>query len=1248
MPVSFVLTGRVINSVGSNPTDTQRLIDRVDQACLFMVYLAIVAIFASSLEVIPWMVTGTRQANRVRARYLAAVSSQDIPFFDGQPGGALMHALNEDMVALQNAMGEKNGTMLHYLSNFVSGVAVACVYAWDLTLVVIALIPLLAAVTAAFAVLAGRLNRQANKAYAECNGVATEAFAAVRTVYSFNGEGPIVQRYQGLLKQPLRAGHRIGLLWLVVLGSFALALWYGGVRVRDHAYQGGNVITALFASLLAGFALGQASPIIQFFVAGKAAGNRVFAVIHRQPATLHTAAASSPTAAPVVCQGSLVLQGVTFAYPSALDQPVLRDFSLSVPAGKMVALVGQSGSGKSTIVSLIERFYDVQAGQVCTAAYVQKAAALCCQFWCNLNGLIGRSHSFLLHMLVQVLLDGTDIPKLPRGWLRQQMGLVAQEPVLFGSTIADNIRQGREGASQADVEAAAEAASAHGFITALPLAYDISVGEDGVQLSGGQKQRIAIARAILRNPQILLLDEATAALDSNSERLVQQALDALMAARHRTTIVVAHRLSTIMNADIIAVMKHGQVVEQGSHAELMRRPGGAYAALIKLQAAARRGDNQAAFVEPEDDSPHQMSHKVSQPNSHQIQLSVPERLEDVLSSAVLDTKLLNSQVIDDAAPPADSESHALNISQPPVPVAVDRPQSSVQSDRCHTSRPSQSFVVNQHVLDSCVLDSQVDLLQSAPELIQPVPAAVGAAVAPTALRTELPGRVCRRDRPRRVSKPQAAKQQQAQIRKYCAISASVGGAALVCGALQQGCFAIMGQKLARRLRITLMSAILSQEIAWFDQPENSSGTIAGRLATDTLHIRGAMGDVLGLISQNFVTVLAAFIIAFTAGWRMTLVVLATLPLTVAAYGVQSRFLIGFSAQADNHYLMVTAPHAEQHFQVANAVAARAISSIRTIAAFGLQPDICALYAQHLKAPSKRIQSSAISAGVAFGVANCVTYAVNALAFWYGGHQVASGRMSLTDMLKVFFSIVLAAMGAGRAQMSFPDVAKVGSAMKSVFGILDARPAASQTGGSGKQPQLEGRVELRNVSFHYPARPEVQVFREFNLSIEPGRVLALVGQSGSGKSTIIALLLGFYRAEEGGQVLFDGTDIDELDIKHVRDQIGLVSQEPVLFSGRCAEAAFLCLSHVPITHTGLVGGNEHVGSGEILLSGGQKQRVAIARAIIKDPKVLLLDEATSALDAESEQLVQQALDRLMQGRTTVVVAHRLNTTQSLVS
>ncbi|CAN1834185.1 ABC transporter B family member 11 [Linum perenne] len=306
-------------------------------------------------------------------------------------------------------------------------------------------------------------------------------------------------------------------------------------KFLERAYESG-----VKEGVSSGIGMGQAAPVISAFATGKAAAYKMFETVNRRP-SIDVFNLEGKTLQEI--KGDIDFKQVNFSYPARPDERIFSSFSLSIPRGTTVALVGESGSGKSTVISLIERFYDPQSGEV--------------------------------------LIDGINLKEFQLKWIRQQIGLVSQEPVLFASSIRDNISYGKYGASNEEIKAVIELANAAKFIHKLPQGIDTMIGEHGTQLSGGQKQRIAIARAILKNPRILLLDEATSALDAESERIVQNALDRIMV--ERTTVIVAHRLTTVRNADSIVVIHRGKIVERGSHTRLIEDSEGAYSQLIRLQ-----------------------------------------------------------------------------------------------------------------------------------------------------------------------------------------------------------------------------------------------------------------------------------------------------------------------------------------------------------------------------------------------------------------------------------------------------------------------------------------------------------------------------------------------------------------------------------------------------------------------------------------------------------------------------------------
>jgi ATP-binding cassette subfamily B (MDR/TAP) protein 1 len=426
---------------------------------------------------------------------------------------------------------------------------------------------------------------------------------------------------------------------------------------------------------------------------------------------------------------------------------------------------------------------------------------------------------------LQIMVDGHDLKSLQLNWWRSQIALVSQEPALFNDTIYGNIAMAKPGATREEVIAAAIAANADSFISRMPDGYNTNVGDKGTQMSGGQRQRIAIARAILRNPKVLLLDEATSALDNQSEKLVQESLDTLMAGR--TTIIVAHRLSTVMNADIIAVVRKGQVVDQGTHAELLKR-GGFYASLVAKQSLVAEDTEQT-----EEDVP------VTKQAKPTLRQSVLTRMSVRLS--VIPQDIMNKLK---RAPETESAEEGLPFKRL---VNLNKPEW------------KQGIV---GMLSSAALGLQM------PAFALALAGIVGVFFEPT---------------------PEAIRD---GGQKWACIYVAIGVGCWIFGMLQGWSFGVMGQNLAVRIKVLFLKSTLRQNIGWHDEPENATGKLMTRLSSDTMSIRGAVGDQVGVVVQNVSTVIAAFVIAFTSSWSLTLVVGSLLPLMSGAQFVQTLMLTG--------------------------------------------------------------------------------------------------------------------------------------------------------------------------------------------------------------------------------------------------------------------------------------------------------------------------------------------------------------------
>ncbi|KAH7846257.1 hypothetical protein Vadar_011808 [Vaccinium darrowii] len=1053
------------------------------------------------------MYTGERQVGTLRKKYLEAVLKQDIGFFDTDARtGDIVLSISTDTVLIQDAIGEKVGNFIHYISTFVAGLVIGFVLVWRLALLSVAAIPGIALAGGVYAYMLTSLTSKSRESYSNASIIAEQAIAQVRTVYSYVGESKVLNSYSDAIQHTLRLGYKagtarglgLGCTYGIIILSFALVFWYAGIFIRNGLTDGGKAFTAILSAVIGGI-------------------------------------------------GNIEFKDVSFSYPSRPDVIILRDFSIFFTAGKTTAVVGGSGSGKSTIVSFIERFYDPNQGNI--------------------------------------LLDNVDIKTLQLRWLRDQIGLVNQEPALFATTIIENILYAKPDATISDVEAATFAANAHDFITLLPDGYNTQVGGRGIQLSGGQKQRIAIARALLKDPKILLLDEATSALDAGSESVVQEALDRLMVGR--TSVVVAHRFSTIRNIDSIVVIQQGKVVETGTHEELISK-GGAFASLCRFQETMGNPD----FSNPS------TRHTCSPRLSH----SLSTKSLGLHSSSFTGAdggKEMVSNIKTERKNPASYGYfwRLLKLNAPEWPYSI---MGVVGSILCGFTTPIISITM------SCVIE--VFYFSNLASM-------------------------------------------ERKIKEYVIIFVSTGLFTVVAYLIKHHFFSIMGENLAARVRRMMLAAILRNEVGWYDEEEHNSSLMAARLATDAADVKCAISERISVVMQNMTSLLTSFIVAFIVDWRLSLLTLATYPLLVLAYFVQQLSLKGFAGDTSK-------AHAKTSM-----IAGEGVSNIRTVAAFNAEDQILSLFCHELHVTQLRSLSRSQTSGVLFGLSQLTLYSSQALLLWYGGQLIKKGLSTFSKVIKVFIILLMAASTVAETLGVAPAILGGSQAIRSIFSILD-RSTKIEADDPEADPvdSVRGEIELSHVDFAYPSRLEVLVFKDFNLRIQAGQSQALVGASGSGKSSVIALIERFYDPS-AGTVMIDGKDIKLLNLKLLRLQIGLVSQEPALFAASifdniaygkegAKEAEVIEAARVANVHafiSGLPEGyNTPVGERGVQISGGQKQRIAIARAILKDPKILLLDEATSALDAKSESVLQEALETLMSGRTTVLVAHRLSTIRGVDS
>uniref|UniRef100_A0A3P9IEA7 Bile salt export pump n=1 Tax=Oryzias latipes TaxID=8090 RepID=A0A3P9IEA7_ORYLA len=1116
-----------------------------------------------------WVTAAARQIQLIRKLYFSKVMRMEIGWFDCTSVGELNTRLSDDINKINDAIADQVSIFVQRFTTFVCGFCIGFVKGWKLTLVIVAASPLIG--IGAGLMFVAKLTGMELQAYAKAGAVADEVLSSIRTVAAFGGEIKEVERYDRNLVSAQRWGIRKGLImgfftgymWLIIFLCYALAFWYGSTLVVDTAeYTPGTLLQVFFGVLVAAMSLGQASPCLEAFAAGRGAATIIFETIDREP-QIDCLSESGYKLERV--KGDIEFHNVTFHYPSRPEVKILDQLSVQVKSGETTAFVGPSGAGKSTAIQLIQRFYDPLEGMV--------------------------------------TLDGHDIRGLNIQWLRSLIGIVEQEPVLFATTIAENIRYGRPGVSMDDIINAAKEANAYNFIMDLPQKFDTLVGEGGGQMSGGQKQRIAIARALVRNPRILLLDMATSALDNESEAVVQEALDKVRMGR--TTISIAHRLSTIKNADVIVGFEHGRAVERGKHNELLERKG-VYFTLVTLQSQGDKALNEKA----------QQSNGtafISVGHGCRCELflfraSLHQRSRSQLSNLIPESSInvagdLGLRTYSKATPEEEEEqvepapvARILKYNAPEWPYML---FGSLGAAINGGVNPVYSLLFSQILATFSVQD-------------------------PAAQRREIDG--------------------------ICVFFAMVGVVSFFTQLLQGYAFSKSGELLTRRLRRIGFHAMLGQEIGWFDDHRNSPGALTTRLATDASQVQGATGSQIGMIVNSLTNIGVAVLMSFYFSWKLTLLILCFLPFLALSGGFQAKMLTGFAKQD------------KQAMETAGRISGEALNNIRTIAGLGKEKNFVEMYEFQLDAPYQAALKKANVYGACYGFAQCVVFMTNSASYRFGGYLVKQEGLHFSLVFRVISAIVTSGTALGRASSYTPDYAKAKISAARFFQLLDRMPTISVYSDKGdKWNNFQGNIEFIDCKFTYPTRPDIQVLNGLTVSVKPGQTLAFVGSSGCGKSTSVQLLERFYDPDHG-RVLIDGHDSKHVNVPYLRSKIGIVSQEPILFDCSIAEnikygdnsremsmdevilAAKKAQLHDFVTALPEQY-NTNVGSQGSQLSRGQKQRIAIARAIIRDPKILLLDEATSALDTESEKTVQEALDKAREGRTCIVIAHRLSTIQN---
>ncbi|KAF2655201.1 leptomycin B resistance protein pmd1 [Lophiostoma macrostomum CBS 122681] len=1067
------------------------------------------------------------------------------------------------------------------------------------------------------------------KHFASASAIASEGLNHVGLVHALSAHNRLESKFRGYLtdarkegiRKALAAAIQAGMLYFIAFSANALAYWQGSRKIADTVERsdGGSTVgetyTVIFILVDGSIVLSQVAPLLPLFGAAVAAFGRLRKDIDHEP-SIDSTSLSGETLPDV--KGAIELSNVTFTYPSRPDHLVLQDVSIRCEAGRLTAIVGLSGSGKSTIASLLARFYDPRDGTVSIDGFDIK----------NLNVKSLRSFISLVPQEPS-LLDRSILENIAQGLVNSPSHSHLEQILLSDalSKLAEKIRGGADftasikgaGPQVAEivqlVTKAADLADALSFIEYQHHGLATLVGSSGSLISGGQKQRIALARALVRDPRILILDEATAALDSASEQRIQAAIE--RASHGRTVISIAHRLSTIRAASQIIVMRAGTIIERGNHDELLAIENGSYAEMIRLQSVKPPANDRS---------------------------SSRGSVTDIDSRSIGDEKNM---------PPTEdnlASSHE-NSEQQPSPNDFERDDGA-------------ELTANSITRTMFPLTRPYALLLSLAFFAAII---VGGTFPASGL---IFGNTVGSLTP---CNPAGFIRSRGLL--LSGMFFMLGCVEFIANFTSWSSFGVVSERLIYRVRLLSFRNLFRQPLQWHESSGRSPSKLLAYITNDGNALAGFSGSIIGTLFSVVVNFIIALILSHIVNWRLAVVCLVVVPLLLGAGFMQLRSISRFAEKHAGAFSTSISVTVEAVSNIRTVAALSLEDEILHTYRRSLEGPRREMVLQSLK--SNIWLAIANSAGTFIYAFAYWWGSKNILEGRATQTQFFIILFAMLVSAQLWGQLFTLAPEITRAKAAISRIVGLleldsdhstpgsGKPIAEFDEDLDEKKDVEASGGiiPRSAPLMENgaQIEFRGVSFSYPARPNIPVLTSLTLSIQPGQFCALVGPSGAGKSTVLALLEGFYEPSSGS-VLVNGLDISRHHGTSFRDEIAYVPQENVLFQGNIrfnltlgarpghspsdAELEAACkLANMHDTIMSLPQGYDtECGANGSQLSGGQKQRLSIARALVRKPKLLLLDESTSALDAESEKALEEGLDRAVRGHgvTVIAIAHRLRT------
>ncbi|CAG8338777.1 unnamed protein product [Penicillium salamii] len=1272
-PALAIFLGNVFDSFtsfGAGLTDPQSLQTSIIQNCFGMIGLGAAGWLLNGAYYAFFVAFGEMQASAIRSDIFIELLKRDVQWFEAQSegSGAFLSRVQANIHEMQMATSQPLGLLLQYSGRSLASLVLGLYTSWSLSLVTLAGFPIFSSI---IAYISSRMKYSIQAQHDELTAaskVANNAITNIDTVKCLNGQELEHRNFRErieasaihYLRQARLNSLQIAFIRWMMFGMFVQGFWYGSSLARSGKLTSGEVLRTFWACLTAAQSIEQVLPQMIVMEKGKAAGVALKSIIER---TKIRALSEIRGRYPLHCEGDIEVKDVSFAYPSQPDHLVLHPSTFFFPAGETTFVIGKSGSGKSTLSQLLMRFYLPTSGEI--------------------------------------LIDQTPMQELDVNWIRNNVTLLEQKSVLFNESMLTNIAFGRqdyETVTNYDVQDSVDLAMLQNTIDGLPSGIDTSLGPGGSFLSGGQRQRVAIARAKLRDTPILILDEPTSALDHTNRVAVMKAIREWR--KGKTTIIITHDMSQIMEKDFLYILEQGSIVTSGYR----------YA------------------VESSPESEKYFHSKAS--GGSELKVQLPKRAVDDL-----DIRLGNSEILETLLPPMALRGHRrsrTSWAQGHIPPTL-RSSSLDLTSRARSSSDTMVRPNGSHALPlrdwsqrvsvfsedrSPHPDSKESMAQSATEDFEMRTIDMddrafdkdlhrNGQTVKDSVNTKTRQR--HRGRSKKPKKPSSMKggmtplshimgtiipslttKQQVllllglsaslahasatPIFSYCLSqlfstfyagsnsgyltmkwSLAVLGVSFGDGAasfFMHYFLELCGEAWMDSFRKRAFERILDQPKAWFEKAGNGSLRLTSALDQNGEDMRNLLGRFAGFVVVAAAITVMSIIWSLIVCWKLTLVALSCGPVI---------YIITRGFEGTNGLW-------ERRCNDANAVAAdvftETFSEIRTVRTLTLEGHFhrkqANAIAQCLLLGLKR----AIYTGMLFGMVESTVIFSTALIFYYGAVLAASGEFNVNDVMMVF-SMLLFSIGYAAQILSW--IPQINTARETATQLIRLarlpRDGSHEHIGSMTASSLTP-IKLTNVEFKYPSRPKTLVLKNVSLEIPRNSCTALVGRSGSGKSTIASLILALYEAPAsatgGPTVTLGGADILRLHVPTLRSQISVVSQQPTIFPGTIHENIIYGLDqHSPLATSHSVrtaaegagidefisslpqGYNTIIGDGGVGLSGGQKQRVVIARALLRQPQILILDEATSSLDPAGAEIVRHTVQHLVatrRGLTVIIITH----------